>query len=93
MYASVQSKSFPVFYCRVFSEPVKKNDTYMVYKLVGFDEEIKKIVKGIHVGTFDHIAIDNFGNVHLFDTSKQACVGNGGLCEFIVDGPGGPGTK
>lgn len=93
MYASIQSHQFPAFYCRVLLEPIIKNEEYTVYKLAGHGAEINENVKGIHVGKFDHIATDKHGNVHLFDIRKCACVGNFGLCDFIPDGPNGPGSN
>ena len=87
MCASIQSLSFPAFYCRVYSEPALEKDDFVVYKIVSRDATIKKLVHGVHVSTFDHIAIDKIGNVHLFDMSKQVCAGSGGPCVFIPDGP------
>jgi hypothetical protein len=88
MFASIESKQFHDFFCRIKAEPVLSFGNILVYEILEspIPVDIIKKVNGKDVGSFRHVALDkNDGIGHLFDIENNKLAGSLGPCEYIAD--------
>jgi len=87
MYATIQSKKFNEFACRIYKEPVTINEQYKVYKLVDSFTPNDIILKE-EIGEnkiFRYLAIDNQNILYLYDNNQKKCEVKMGLCGYYED--------
>lgn len=88
MYASIQSIKYPKLLLEVLAEPIICRERFNVYKMkTASAEPLKKPVihDGEEIEATQHVAIDKFGNLLLFDIDTNKVFANLGPCEFTYD--------
>jgi len=85
MFASIQSKQFHEFYCKIKEDPVLSFKNILVYELIESSIPNDIISKGSNGSskTFRHIALDTNGIGYLFDILNNKLSIRIGSCEYL----------